>query len=188
MYCNVIVVTPWQTGPQFNASMLDSLLYTVVVPAQLQLFSHQPNLQTPTTTTFNSHRLLRRWGVIADCRCIRLPCSEGHPSGEQRRRSTHDVHLRLVLHLWLGRWWAWLLLNGPPLGSRNGCRPLPGTSHSHPRSEDGCATIMYFWVKRKTWIPHLIKKVNISKCERVSVKCVPSVLCKHNLVCTKNFS
>lgn len=53
-----------------------------------------------------------------------------------RRSLTH-----LVLHLWLGRcvsqWWARRLLRGPPLGSRNGCRPLPGSSHSHPWSGYG---------------------------------------------------
>lgn len=46
------VVTPRQTGAQFNAfqhTFIDSLLYTVVVPAQLQRFSRQPNTQTTTT-------------------------------------------------------------------------------------------------------------------------------------------
>lgn len=53
-----------------------------------------------------------------------------------RRSLTH-----LVLHLWLGRcvsqWSARRLLRGPPLGSRNGCSPLPGSSRSHPWSGYG---------------------------------------------------
>lgn len=38
------------------------------------------------------------------------------------------LHLRLVR--WVSRWWARQLLNGPPPGSRNGWRPLLGTSQS----------------------------------------------------------
>lgn len=37
---------------------------------------------------------------------------------------------------WAGAW-ARRLLRGPPLGSRNGCRPLPGSSRSHPWSGYG---------------------------------------------------
>lgn len=51
------VVTPRQTGPKFGAfqhTFIDSLLYTVVVPAWLQRFSRQPNTQTTTTTTTHS--------------------------------------------------------------------------------------------------------------------------------------
>lgn len=177
MFFSILLLTRFYTRLSF--------LHSCSFSATSRTYKHQQQPHLTVTDFYAGEAWLRIAGASA------FPAAKATQvasSGDAALTTSIFGCARLVLHLWLGRWWAWLLLNGPPLGSRNGCRPLPGTSHSHPRSEDGCATIMYFWVKRKTWIPHLIKKVNISKCERVSVKCVPSVLCKHNLVCTKNFS